>query len=179
MLRLLCYASLVLAGCGAATGNVDAVHTASVRGTVAPKQTMDLTRDVVYKEAQFNTGRIQVWNALLEAHTALGVPFASGSANEGTATFRDSNRIRTVAGKAASRYVDCGVGAAGPRADSYRLDVRVTHHFENANPNVTVLKTTLEAWARNPGISSDPVPCSSTGLLEREIAGMVQTRLQN
>jgi hypothetical protein len=178
-MRRLLLAVLASAGCtAAATGNVDPVHTANVRGTVAPKQTMDLTRDVVYKEMTFNAGREKVWQALLEAHEALKIPLANGSATQGSATFRDSNRIRTVAGKAASRYIDCGVGPAGPRADSYRLDVRVTHHFENANPGVTVLKSAVEGWARNPGLSSDPVACRSTGVLEREIAGMVMTRLQ-
>lgn len=177
-MRRLLFCTLVLSGCSAATGNVDQVHTANVRSTVAPKENMDLTRDVVFKEAHFNAPREQVWNALLAAHDAIGIPLANGSATEGSATFRDSNRIRTVAGKSASRYIDCGNGPAGPRADSYRLDVRVTHHFENPSPNLTVMKSTVEGSARNPGLSSDPVPCSSSGLLEREIAGMVTTRLQ-
>src|SRR5687768_11685150 len=144
MRRLLFSTALVLSGCGASTGNVDPVHTANVRGTVAPKESMELTRDVVYKEAHYETTREKVWNALLEAHEALAIPFASGSVQSGTATFRDTNRIRTVAGKTASRYIDCGIGAAGPRADSYRLDVRITHHFQNANPNLTILKSTVE-----------------------------------
>ena len=177
-MRRLLFTALILSGCSAAaTGNTDPAHTANVRGTVAPNQTMELSRDVIFKATQFDATREKVWNALLEAHDVLAIPLSNGSATQGTATFRDSNRIRTVGGRNASRYVDCGNGPAGPRADSYRLDVRITHHFENPSPNVTILSSTVEVWARNPGISSDPVACSSNGVLEREIAGMVATRL--
>ena len=71
-----------------------------------------------------------------------------------------------------------GLGPAGARADSYRLVMRLTHVFENPAPNATVFSTTMQAWARNPGMSGDAIPCSSKGLLETEIGGMIASRLQ-
>jgi hypothetical protein len=144
-------------GCAAPPGE-GVVHTATVQSTVAPKQTMDLTRDVVVRQVTIEAPRARVWEELHAVHRALGLDFVNGDVASGSATFEAANRIRTVAGKPASRYIDCGQGPAGARA--------------------TILTSTMQAWARNPGVSSDPIPCASYGLLEREIGGMVMTRLQ-
>jgi hypothetical protein len=164
-------------GCAAPPGE-GVVHTATVQSTVAPKQTMDLTRDVVVRQVTIEAPRARVWEELHAVHRALGLDFVNGDVASGSATFEAANRIRTVAGKPASRYIDCGQGPAGARADSYRLTVRLQHKLENPTAGSTILTSTMQAWARNPGVSSDPIPCASYGLLEREIGGMVMTRLQ-
>jgi hypothetical protein len=154
------------------------VQTATVKSTVSPSETMDLTRDLLIKQARFDASRDRVWNAMLQVHEVLGISFLAGDAAGGNAHFESANRIRTIAGKPASRYVDCGMGPAGARADSYRLVIRVSHVFENPKPDNTIVTTTMQAWARNPALSSDAIPCASTGLLEAEIGGMIATRLQ-
>jgi hypothetical protein len=167
-----------LLSCATSPNSDEPVQTATVSSAVAPQQRMDLTRDVVVRQTSIEAPRAKVWEALHEVHHALGIGFTNGDLGTGTATFEVANRIRTVAGKPASRYIDCGIGPAGARADSYRLVVRVNHSLESPTPTSTVLTSTLQAWARNPGLSSDAIPCTSLGLLEREIGAAVATRLQ-
>src|SRR5688500_343694 len=116
---------LLLAAC-AASAPEKGTQTATVRSTVAPNQAVDITREVSVKASQFEASREAVWSALHAAHDALGIPFSGGDLASGRATFELTNQIRTVAGKPASRYIDCGIGSAGARADSYRLTVRLT-----------------------------------------------------
>jgi hypothetical protein len=168
---------LMLAAC-AASAPEKGTQTTTVRGAVAPKQAVDITREVSVNASQFEASREAVWNALVAAHDALGIPFSGGDLASGHATFELSNQIRTVAGKPASRYIDCGIGSAGARADSYRLTVRLTHSLQTTAGGATALTTSMLAWARNPALSSDPVPCSSLGVLEREISGIVASRVR-
>lgn len=168
---------VVCAGCGGAIPQ-DPAETTTSRGTVAPRQTVDLTRDTEIIQARFEATREQVWKALHDVHESLGIPFSGGDLASGSATFQLANQIRTVAGKPANRYLDCGQGPAGARVDSYRLNVKLVHRIESSGPGVTALRTVMEASARNPGISSDPVPCNSRGVLETEIGGMVALRLK-
>jgi hypothetical protein len=169
---------LVFPACATSPEPGTPVQTATVSSTVAPQQTMDLTRDVVIRQISIDAPRARVWQALHEVHEAMGIGFTNGDLGSGNATFEVANRIRTVAGKPASRYIDCGVGPAGARADSYRLLVRINHVLQSPTPASTVVTSTLQAWARNPGTSSDAIPCASLGLLEREIGAAVAMRLQ-
>ncbi|HEX6067023.1 MAG TPA: hypothetical protein VFZ04_22460 [Longimicrobiales bacterium] len=168
---------LVLAACGGTMAQDPAERT-TTRGTIAPRQTVDLTRDTEIVESLIQATPAQVWQALHEVHEIIGVPFAYGDVASGTAVFQLQNQIRTVAGKPASRYLDCGMGPAGPRADSYRLAIKVMHRFDSPVAGTTSLRTIMEVSARNPAISSDPVPCNSRGALEAEIGGMVTLRLK-
>jgi hypothetical protein len=168
---------LAVTACGRAIPQAPAERV-TARSTVAPRETVDLTRDTDVIETRVPAPPERVWQTLHEVHETLGIPFTSGRAEDGAAVFQLQNQIRTVAGKSASKYLDCGMGPAGPRADSYRLLIKVLHRFDSPAPGTTALRTLLEASARNPAISGDPVPCSSTGLLEREIGGMVALRLQ-
>jgi hypothetical protein len=169
---------LTLAACASSNLQEKSTATTTVRSAVAPKQAMDITRETTVTTTYFEASRERVWNALLAAHEAIGIPLSSGDAASGRAIFELTNQIRTVASKPASRYVDCGIGSAGARADSYRLTVRLTHTLQATTSGGTALLISMQAWARNPALSSDPVPCSSRGVLETEISGMVTTRLQ-
>jgi hypothetical protein len=175
------FLSLIILVAGCASSSVQTagqVQTATIKSTVAPNESMDLTRELLVKQVRLDAGRERVWKVMLEVHDQLGIPLLASDPVRGNATFERANKIRTVAGKPASRYIDCGQGPAGARADSYRLVIRLTHLFENEAPDATVLTTTMQAWARNPGLSGDAIPCSSTGLLENEIGGMIALRLK-
>lgn len=168
---------LLLAACSASLPPESATTTDNVKATVGPQETIDLTRSAVVHATVFAQPRDSVWNALLAANIALGLEAEFADPARGRAVFVARDRTRTIAGRPASTVIDCGQGSAGARADTYRLTVKLTHALEAA-PGGTNLKTSLEAFARNPGLSSDPVPCSSRGRLEREIATLVTTRLQ-
>ena len=178
-MRFVLTLALVVAGCASTNAkSATPVQTATVRSTVAPNQAVDLTREMSINQVQLQAGRERVWQAMMEVHEKLGIPLLASDLVRGNATFELANKIRTVAGKPASRYIECGQGPAGARADSYRLVVKLTHLLENPTPETTVLSTTMQAWARNPGLSSDAIPCATTGRLETEIAGMIALRLK-
>ena len=166
-----------LAGCASASTSDDTTYKSNMKGTLAPGETLDLTRENLVKHVQFNAPRDRVWMELLAAHHALGVPLTSSDARAGVAVFELTNRLRSVAGKPASKYIDCGSGTTGPRTDTYRLTIKLTHKLHTVL-ETTTLTTTLLAWARNPGVSGDPLPCTSLGRLETEIAGVIAARLQ-
>lgn len=168
----------LFAGCSSSMPPQDPATTATVRGAIGPDQALDLSRETVFKQIQLSATRARVWNELLGAHAALGFEAVRLDQQRGQATFQVSNRVRTIANKPASRYLDCGRGPAGSRTDTYRLTMEVTHVLSNERADVTTLQTGLRAWARHPGTSADPVPCSSLGLLETEINGIVMARTQ-
>jgi citrate lyase gamma subunit len=72
-----------------------------------------------------------------------------------------------------SRYFTCGSTALGTEAaDTYRLQLSVVSTVLRQGSG-SRLETTVEAIARQPGTSSAPVNCSSTGELEKAIANRV------
>lgn len=167
-----------LSACSSSVPPQDPASTGVVKGTIAPRETIDLTREVVAKQAAYQAPRARVWQELHAAQEALGFERISADEQSGVASFQVANRLRTVANKPASRYIDCGQGPAGQRTDSYRLTLKTTHRLVATSDSSTTMQTTLQAWARNPGISSDPIGCTSLGVLETEINGIVATRLK-
>jgi hypothetical protein len=155
----------------------DPASTENIRVSVAPQQTMDITHQQLIKEAVFTQPRAAVWQALLGAHEAFGLAAESADEAAGRASFVARDRSRVIAGKAASTWIDCGQGPAGARADSYRLTLRLSHQLDVVAGGIA-LKSVVDASARNPGMSSDPVPCSSTGRLEEAIASNMAVRLK-
>jgi hypothetical protein len=170
---------LVAGACSASTPDANVpVTTATTRATVAPQTTVDLTRQDEVNTIEVGATRTAVWNALLETHEALAIPLSAMDEPAGALTFTLRDKTRTIAGKNASAYVDCGNGPAGPRADSYRLTIKVNHNVVSTADNQTQVHTLIEAWARHPGQSGDAIQCNSRGTLEKHIAGIVRTRLQ-
>jgi hypothetical protein len=141
-------------------------------------RTIELTRSKVLNHYDFAVPLDKVWTAMMEVQAAIGMPVASFDTNKHTAMFVVQNRYRQILDKPASLFLDCGVGPTGSKADSYRLLIRVSHVLAPAGNNASVLTTGVEAYATNPGVSGDQVPCASNGRLERDIAALIQARLQ-
>lgn len=141
--------------------------------------TVELTRSKTLNHFDYAAPVEKVWNAMMEVHAAIGIPVASFDTKQRTAMFVAQNRYRSILDKAASLFLDCGTGPTGLKADSYRLLIRVHQALAPSdNPSATVLTTGVEAFANNPGVSGDQVPCVSNGRLERDIAALIETRLQ-
>ena len=141
-------------------------------------RTVEVTRSKVINHFDFAAPVDKVWHAMMDVHAAIGLPVASFDTNRNTAMFVVQNRYRQILEKPASLFLDCGVGPTGAKADSYRLLIRVSHALASAGHTASVLTTGVEAYATNPGVSGDQVPCSSNGRLERDIAALIQARLQ-
>ena len=141
-------------------------------------ENVDLFHDAVVHDTEFAADRTAVWNALLNAHEALGIPLTRADAKAGSLIYTGANLIQTIAGKRASRYIDCGNGAAGqPRAESYRLNIVIGDQIDSIGVKQTRLRTMVQATARSSATTGDPVHCNTTGELEKLIAAMTSGRL--
>ena len=167
---------VLFAACASAPGPPAASE--DVRVVLGPQSMVNLTRERFSRIAQLSGSREEVWNALVAVHDQIGIPLEAGDPKAGTLTFVVRDKARTLAGRPASALLDCGSTNAGERADAYRLTVKVDHTLEEAGTGRITLSTSVDASARNPGLSSAAVACRSRGTLEKQIADLVTARLQ-
>ncbi len=169
--------AVLLGACAAGSSNAPMPGaTETSRVTVAPQTTVDITRRDEATTVPVEAGRDAVWQAMLATHALLQIPMSGADERAGAAEFTLRDKTRTLLGKPASSYVDCGNGPAGPRADSYRLTVKITHSLQPAGETRTLVHTLVEAWARHPGQSADAIQCNSRGTLEKYLAGIITVR---
>lgn len=116
------------------------------------------------------------WRALPEVYRELGVPVTLVDARNrmlGTT----ENRLSRIGAQRPSRYLDCGSGLAGQYANVYHVFVTLVTQLEPAEGGGTTVHTQLEAAARDPGHSNNPIRCTTRGVLEKEIAEALRARV--
>ena len=173
-------AALALAGCatagaGTAPQRNTTVVSVSATGRQAGSQTLELDRyaATAATASSLLAAPAEVWVALDSVYAALGIPVAMRDPAHWTLGNRNLEISRRLNGNALSRYFTCGSTALGAEAaDSYRLHVSVLSTVLQQGTG-SRLETTAQATARQPGTSSAPLDCSSTGQLERAIANRV------
>ncbi|HEU0052310.1 MAG TPA: hypothetical protein VFQ39_03990, partial [Longimicrobium sp.] len=69
--------------------------------------------------------------------------------------------------------LECGTTNAGKLANVYQVRLRLTTTVAAAPGGGSALTTSVVGTARNPGSSSAPVRCTTTGKLEEMIHGQV------
>jgi hypothetical protein len=134
--------------------------------------------DYTTASSQYDALPDRVWKALLATHEALGIPIESADPRTYRATFFVQVYSHRIGGQPAVLYVDCGFGAAGQRAGTYRLRLKVSHSLESIGDKRTQLNTLLQITAHNnEGVSGDELPCTTTGALEKRISSMVAAQM--
>ncbi len=136
-----------------------------------------LTHEDYTQGIEFDAPKDRVWKAMLAAHDLLGIPVSAVDENATTIQYFKQVFDHSIAGKSASTYVDCGAGATGPRADSYRVRLTINEVVTQALGGKTTLHTTIQASAHSTSVSGSELECSSTGHLEQRIAKMVTEKL--
>ena len=176
MRRSILAAVILLAGCATAGDENPAVTTRNPT-TIAPQQQIELTHQNVINAMDFPATTQQVWAALMRVHAQLGVPLVSADEKSLIAKYQFESKTGSMLGKPTANYVDCGTGSAGPRVNTYRVTIKITEAVEREYEDRTRLLTVIDATARSPGMNADPVPCTSHGMLERQIAALVAAQL--
>jgi hypothetical protein len=166
----------LLTACASATSEGPAITTRTAT-TIAPQERIDLTHENVISAVEFTATKEQVWNALLEAHEALGSRMIASDAKALAAKFQLESKTGSLLGKPTANFIDCGIGSAGPRVNTYRVTVKITQAVESESVDRTRLLTVVEATARSPGMNVDPVQCTSLGSLEKRIIGLAVAQL--
>jgi hypothetical protein len=152
------------------------------KGTEEPEVTHinfeNSTLDVAWTRDQHVTERtIEVpsntaWSAYPAAFGDLGIDpniIDSDQMIFGSA----GNHRHTLAKKRLSHYFDCGTMLGVSSADSYEIWVRVISQILPIDGRLSTLRTQVEATARAGDRPGETVRCSSTGLLESQIAKLV------
>jgi hypothetical protein len=81
---------------------------------------------------------------------------------------------RTIGGVSLSRYVNCGTSISGPMANQLKVTLSlVVQVVATDSSAVSKLRSQLDGWGVDEGVSSSRIHCGSTGQLEQRIARMV------
>jgi hypothetical protein len=118
----------------------------------------------------------QVWSVLptifeqLEIETTTLDPAGAIMGNAGYVA-------RRVEGRRLSTYLDCGRSFGREYADSYSVTLGVLVQLDTSADGQTLVRTILDAYARDPSQSGGSVHCITWGSLERRIGELVVEKL--
>lgn len=171
-------AAVLLAGCAELKTTVspppDEIRSVVRLYTERGVRDLELTRNTFDRPRYVRMQAAAGLAALPEIYRQLGIPDAR-LLNEDESLFgrRYMNVRHALNGVRMSRYLNCGsTFVGGP--DTYHLVLTVMTVMEQVGPGSEV-RTWVDATGRDPtGAGTPPVQCSSTGLMEREIARRLQ-----
>jgi hypothetical protein len=170
-----------LAGCGTSGDPVaDRIQTAPSMGTIRE------TEGTVYFPQGTNVRAFSAtveaspeaaWRAAMEVYRSMEIPLGVLEQASGVLGNRDLAARRRLAGQPMTEFLDCGRSVTGPAASTHQIHLSILTSVRAAATGGTELRTQLQATARQPGSSSPPTQCATTGRLEQQIAHQIQLRL--
>ena len=117
-----------------------------------------------------DAGPALVWSAVQRAYADLNIPVSMNDPSTMTVGNGGMDLRQKLNGEPLNTYLDCGTTTAGVVANVYRVHLTVWSRVTPGPAGAgSQLQTTVSATARNPGSSSAPVRCASTGRLEQLI----------
>jgi hypothetical protein len=118
-----------------------------------------------------------VWAVLPAVFAQLGIETTRVDAGEGVIG-NPSYRARRIEGQRMSTYLDCGRSFGRDYADQYTVTLGVLVQLVPTADGRTVVRTVLDAYARDPSQNGPAVHCITWGSLERRIGELVAERLE-
>lgn len=119
----------------------------------------------------------RVWTALHSVFDRLDIEVTTADVNGGLIGNAGYD-VRSIEGHRLSRYFDCGSGLTSQLADAKTVTLAVMVHVQSAPKGVTVVTTTVDAFAHDRALSGNATHCVSRGRLERRIAELVQEEVE-
>lgn len=119
-----------------------------------------------------------VWQALPLAYRDLQFP--AGPASHGLMEFTTPQlRVQgQLYGRRNSEFIDCGVVDQGRALeDQGEVMLAMITRLQSAEGGTAVM-TQIDAYARRRDVASDPIPCTSRGVLEEAIVTALARRLR-
>jgi hypothetical protein len=164
--------ALLILLCGCASGNSGE--------TYAPKQATIYGGDASTARLEADKPRgstmniaapvTVVWAAAKQAYASLGIPvtFENPSGHQmGNQNFYKS---RDLGGEQMTSFVDCGNGMTGAKAATYRIYMSLLTDITTDGKGGTLVQMTFSALGQDmSGVSSDRIPCGTTGHLEQTL----------
>lgn len=117
-----------------------------------------------------------VWDAVVAVYGALGFPIEVQDPDRHAIATERFQAPRRILDRRLGSYMDCGQSLTGARVDVWRVTARLMTELQPASDGTTI-RSRLTASARpRDGSSTSPVPCTTSGELEREIVRRVGDR---
>jgi hypothetical protein len=172
--------SILFCALGACVGtpspNVGTTPTLTTVFVVPPMdrtpRSIDLRHQPTVGEHPVTATVSEVWAVLPEIFAQLEIEattFDPGGAVIGN----DGFRARRVGGERLSSYLDCGRSFGREYADAYAVTLAVLVQLATASDGRTLVRTIMDAYARDPSQSGTSVHCITRGSLERRIGDLV------
>jgi hypothetical protein len=164
----------VLLACGGSRSAVDAVpastsHTVRV-GVPGGTLTLPLAEESTLGTISVGVPLQRAWEVLPAVYSKLGIPPANILASEHMVANPEARVRRTIGGRRASLFLDCGSQLGERNADTYTIDLVVQTRLKAADAEHTAVSTQIDATARSASFAGNAVRCTSTGKLEEWIA---------
>ena len=130
--------------------------------------------DTMRQEHKLSAQPDRVYEAVQKAFGELGIPGGGTDSRAGIIASERFERTHNLAGAPMSRSFDCGIGATGPYADSFRLEIAVVAWVKpGANGGTTLGLATIASGSDITGVFRKPKECASTGALETRLLDRV------
>lgn len=119
--------------------------------------------------------RPATFDAATRALAQLGITLDRRDAVRGIVGMTNAPRMRTLAGKRMSQWLNCGSNLMGSNADNWRVILTVYAFVDAVDSTSTRLRIAILGGARDvAGSSTETVRCASTGLFEEMAAERVR-----
>jgi hypothetical protein len=152
------------------------LRTVIVGGTLERTATVDLRNEAAVGERLMEASVGEVWAVLPAVFAQLEIEPTTVDASAAVMG-NPAYRARRVEGQRMSRYLDCGRVLGRDYADSYEITLGVMIQLAPGPDGRAYLRTVVDAYARDRGVSGNPVHCITWGSLERRIAELVTEKL--
>jgi hypothetical protein len=151
--------------------NVTYADAADVRGVT-------IRREALVARAVLDGTRRQVFNAIPDAFADVGLPLPLMDQGRWTGAVQEHRAMGRLGRDRLSRFLECGMGATGPNADTRRIQLSVYVLVQpTRGDSETPVQIRVDAVAHSTeGTAATPMTCSSQGVLEQAIANALQLR---
>jgi hypothetical protein len=148
----------------------------TLAGVNPGRNSFELRHESSVGERTVSATMAQVWAVLPAVFAQLEIETTRIDSGEGVMG-NPGYRARRVEGQRLSRFLDCGRSFGREYADQYSITLGVLVYLVPSPDGGTVVRTVLDAYARDPSQSGTAVHCITWGLLERRVGELVAERL--
>lgn len=150
-----------------------------VRATVIlPGFKSPILMDSVGQVFKMAASRGAVFHALRAAFDSIGVQTTVADSVSGVIGNMELKLTRRFANESMSKWFDCGIGANGPTANSYRVHVAILGMLTGTGDASTDMRVAIGAGAQAfSGPLGDPIACETRGALEERMHTLVTKAL--
>jgi hypothetical protein len=135
-----------------------------------PAWTEPVMLDTLRQNQEVRAPADVVYRAVMDAYKSLDIPAGNTNGQMGIIGSERFERMRSLAGAPMSLSFNCGDGATGPNADSFKLTIAIVSWVRPDDKGNTILGIASAAAGQGiEGVRRNPRECASTGRVEEKI----------